>query len=62
MARTPVAAIHSWDTYDTWWDIAYRYTGSGLNWYALARANPQITNPNRVPVGTRVMIPKGLIS
>lgn len=61
MAQTPVAGIHVWDAEDTWWEIARRYTGSGLNWYALAAANPQITNPNLVPVGTRVFVPKALL-
>jgi nucleoid-associated protein YgaU len=57
---TPIAGIHLWDEHDTWWEISARYTGSGLNWIHLVDANPQIRNPNKVPVGSRVNIPVDL--
>lgn len=57
MATAPITGIHVWDEHDTWWSIAARYTGNGLNWVALAHANPQVTNPNKVPLGTRINIP-----
>lgn len=59
MAR-PLTGIHIWSEGDTWWSIAARYTGSGLNWIYLAEANPQIRNPNKVPDGSRISIPKEL--
>jgi len=58
--RAPVTRIHVWADGDTWWAIAHRYTGTGLNWVLLAEANPHITNPNKVPEGTRVKIPRSL--
>ena len=61
MATVPVAGIHIWDEHDTWWRIATRYTGNGLNWILLARANPQVKNPNLVPAGTRIRIPGDLL-
>lgn len=56
----PIAGIHVWTEHDTWWDIAAHYTGTGLNWVLLADANPHVKNPNKVPVGTRLKIPKDL--
>lgn len=61
MARTPVAGYHVWEEWDTWWDVAAKYTGSGLNWYALALANRHVRNPNRVPAGTHIRIPRELL-
>lgn len=58
----PIVGIHVWAEGDTWWQIAQRYTGNGLNWYALAVANPQVKNPNKVPAGTRLVIPQGLLA
>lgn len=57
----PIAGIHIWNEHDTWWSIAARYTGSGLNWILLAEANPHITNPNKVTPGVRVNIPRELV-
>lgn len=62
MATVPVAGIHIWAEHDTWWSIAARYTGTGLNWILLARANPHCKNPNKVPVGTRLRIPGNLLA
>lgn len=56
----PIAGIHVWADNDNWWDIAATYTGSGLNWVTLAHLNPHITNPNKVPPGTRVNIPRDM--
>lgn len=53
----PLTGIHVWAEGDSWWRIAERYTGSGLNWVALAWANPHVTNPNDVPTGTRIYLP-----
>ena len=57
----PIAGIHIWTEGDTWWQIAQRYTGSGLNWISLAEFNAHIRNPNQVPIGSRVNIPQELV-
>lgn len=62
MATVPVASIHVWQSHDTWWAIARRYTGSGLNWVHIVWANPEVRNTNDVPVGTRLRIPGWLLA
>lgn len=57
----PVGSIHVWGEYDNWWDLAHHYTGHGANWPHLLHSNPQITNPNLMVPGTKVMIPKELM-
>jgi hypothetical protein len=53
-------------TYQTQWkwetfgSIAGWFTGDGGNWKALAEANPKL-NPNRIPVGTPIVIPAELV-
>lgn len=58
---SPTASVHVWNEHDTWWDLAAHYTGSGIYWVHLVDANPQVANPNKVPEGTRITIPRGLI-
>lgn len=57
----PIAGIHIWTEDDTWWQVAQKYTGSGLNWIVLAEFNYHIRNPNQVPVGARISIPRELV-
>ena len=40
--------------------IAEWYTGSGDNWKAIAKANPQM-NPNRIFIGDKIIIPENLL-
>jgi nucleoid-associated protein YgaU len=41
--------------------IAAWYTGTTRNWRTLAEANPQVTDPNRIPIGDKVRIPAKML-
>lgn len=42
---------------DTLWKLAHRYLGRGRGWPTLAAANPQLTDPARLRVGTWLDVP-----
>ncbi len=42
---------------DTLWGLAKKYLGRGEDWMLLAVANPQFSDPARIPVGTWVQLP-----
>ncbi|MBL7777044.1 MAG: LysM peptidoglycan-binding domain-containing protein [Chitinophagales bacterium] len=42
---------------DTLWDIAKKFTGSGMNWPSILQANPQISDPNKIFPGQVIEIP-----
>ena len=41
--------------------IAAWYTGTVRNWRILAEANPQVTDPKRIPIGDKVRIPAKML-
>ena len=43
---------------DSLWTIAKRYYGDGSKYKELAKANPDITNPNLIHSGQSIVIPK----
>ena len=44
---------------DTLWSIAVKFYGSGFQWEKIWHANPQITDPNEISPGERLVIPGG---
>lgn len=42
---------------DTLWELADKYLGRGADWRRLAAENPQVTDPRRLQVGTRLRLP-----
>jgi nucleoid-associated protein YgaU len=43
---------------DTLWGLAFEYLGTGNDWLVLAVHNPQVTNPQNLPVGIWIDLPK----
>jgi hypothetical protein len=41
--------------------VAAWYTGNTRNWRVLADANPQLSNPNKIAVGTKIRIPEKML-
>lgn len=41
--------------------IAAWYTGTIKNWRALSEANPQVTDPNKLPIGDKIRIPSKML-
>ena len=42
---------------DTLWKLASKYLGQGKDWLVLAVHNPQVTDPERLQVGTWLLLP-----
>jgi len=42
---------------DSLWKIAARYLGDGAAWHRVAKANPQITNPDLIYIGDTIQLP-----
>ena len=58
-AKPAILAKHVVGVGDTLSKIASRYYGSSANYYAIVRANrDRLTNPNHLPLGFELIIPK----
>jgi nucleoid-associated protein YgaU len=42
---------------DSLWKLAQQNLGQGLRWHDLVVANPNVSNPNRIAIGSRVLVP-----
>ncbi len=47
---------------DSLWRLARRYLGRGQDWKVIAASNPQLKNPDRLPVGTLLRLPDSAAS
>lgn len=57
--NAPSAASHKIQKGDTLWAIAAKYLGSGARYKEIVEANKgKVTDPNNVPIGTVLTIPK----
>lgn len=49
--------IYMWNESDRLDLVAFRYLGSPSHWWKIMDYNPEIINPNVIPVGAQIRIP-----
>lgn len=53
----PPGTYHIMQRGDTLWGLARKHYGNGSAYTRILQANPAITDPHRIPIGMRVIIP-----
>lgn len=59
--KKAVARTHKLRRGDTYWKLSAKYLGSGARWkeiHNLNKSNRKLKNPNRLPIGATIKIPK----
>ena len=46
---------------DSLWSLAVQHLGRGARWHELLAANPAVTDPNRIAVGTQLVVPENTL-
>ena len=59
-SNTSLARVHIVKEHDTLKKLALRYLGDSEKWHVLSTANPHLSNPNLLSIGSKLIIPTSM--
>ena len=59
-SNTSLARVHIVKEHDTLKKLALTYLGDSEKWHVLASANPHLSNPNLLSIGSKLIIPNSM--